>query len=199
MIIIGITGPTGAGKTTALRVLEELDGDIIDADAVYHGLLANNMSLRADLEARFGPLTDPDGSFERKKLGAVVFNDPAALEDLHVITHRYIGAAIRGEIAKAEEQGRAAAAIDAIRLFESGLGELCHTTVAIVAPAEVRVRRIMAREGISEGYARARVAAQKDDGYYTGLCDHTLNGNCSSAEEFAANARALFQKILDKN
>lgn len=199
MIIIGITGPTGAGKTTALRVLEELDGHIIDADAVYHGLLANNMSLRAELEARFGPLTDPDGSFERKKLGAVVFNDPAALEDLNVITHRYIGAAIRGEIAKAEEQGRAAAAIDAIRLFESGLGELCHTTVAIVAPAEVRVRRIMAREGISEGYARARVAAQKDDGYYTGLCDHTLNGNCSSAEEFAANARALFQKILDKN
>ena len=131
MIIIGITGPTGAGKTTALRVLEELDGHIIDADAVYHGLLANNMSLRAELEARFGPLTDPDGSFERKKLGAVVFNDPAALEDLNVITHRYIGAAIRGEIAKAEEQGRAAAAIDAIRLFESGLGELCHTTVAI--------------------------------------------------------------------
>ena len=199
MIIIGITGPTGAGKTTALRVLEELDGHIIDADAVYHGLLANNMSLRADLEARFGPLTDPDGSFERKKLGAVVFNDPAALEDLNVITHRYIGAAIRGEIAKAEEQGRAAAAIDAIRLFESGLGELCHTTVAIVAPAEVRVRRIMNREGISEEYARARVAAQKDDAYYTGLCDHTLNGNCASAEEFAANARALFRQILGKS
>lgn len=198
MTIIGITGPTGAGKTTALQVLEELDGHIIDADAVYHGLLANDKALRDDLEARFGPLTALDGSFERKKLGAVVFNDPAAMEDLNAITHRYIETAICAEISKAEQQGRAAAAIDAIRLFESGLGELCHTTVAIVAPAEVRVRRIMKREGISEEYARARVAAQKDDSYYTALCDHTLNGNCASAEEFAVHARVLFGRILGK-
>ena len=82
MTIIGITGPTGAGKTTALNELKKLGGVIIDCDAVYHGLLKSNIPLRNELESRFGILTDENGDFDRKKLGAVVFHDPAALADL---------------------------------------------------------------------------------------------------------------------
>ena len=196
MIIIGITGPTGAGKTTALSELEKLGGCIIDADAAYHELLANDKTLRDELEHRFGPLTDEQGNFQRKKLGAVVFSDPAAMAALNAITHRYIGAAIRARIARAEEQGRPAAAIDAIRLFESGLAEDCHTTLAITAPPEIRVRRIMAREGISEEYARARVASQPSDDFFTQRCDHVLINDCATAEEFGDRARALFESIL---
>ena len=198
MTIIGITGPTGAGKTTALKELEKLGGAIIDADAVYHELLASDHALRDELEGRFGPLTDGLGHFDRKKLGTIVFADPAAMADLNAIANRYITAEIRGRLEQAERAGRPAAAIDAIRLFESGLAELCSATLAITAPPEVRIRRIMAREGISEDYARSRVAAQQRDEYYVGKCGYTLVNDCATPEEFAAQAREVFRKILKK-
>ena len=196
MTIIGITGPTGAGKTTALNELVKLGGTIYDADAVYHELLKSNYALRKELEERFGPLTDEQGEFQRKKLGAIVFADPVALADLNAIAHRYVVQAIRDELVRAGEQGCTCAAIDAIALFESGLDRLCAATVAIIAPPEIRVKRIMAREGISEEYARSRVAAQHPDEFFTSRCGYTLVNDCAGAAEFAARARALFETIL---
>ena len=115
---IGITGPTGAGKTTALQALAELDAHIIDADAVYHALLESSAPLRAALTVRFGPsILDGEGRVNRKALGGVVFGDPAALADLNAITHRFILAEIDRQAAGAEEQGRSAVAIDAIALI----------------------------------------------------------------------------------
>lgn len=198
MTVIGITGPTGAGKTTALRELEKLGGCILDADAIYHQLLESSAVLRAELEARFGPMTGEAGQFDRKKLGAVVFHDPKALADLNTIAHRYVVAEIKARLVRAEAEGCTAAAIDAIALFESGLADLCHATLAITAPPELRVRRIMAREGISEDYARARVNAQRPDTFYTRKCGYTLVNDCGTPEEFAARARRLFESILNK-
>lgn len=199
MTIVGITGPTGAGKTTALNELKKLGGCILDADAVYHQLLESSNALREELENRFGPLVDETGRFDRKKLGAVVFKDPDALADLNAIAHRYVVAAIQERLAVEEQNGCPAAAVDAISLFESGLSDLCQATLAITAPPEIRVRRIMAREGISEEYARSRVNAQHPDEFYTRRCDYTLVNDCTSAEEFAARARDLFVSILHKN
>lgn len=196
MLVIGITGPTGAGKTTALGELEKLGGCIFDADAVYHKLLESNCALQRELQGRFGPLLDGQGRFDRKKLGAVVFHDPAALAALNAIAHRYVVDKIQDGLARAEGAGCPAAAIDAIALFESGADRLCRTTLAVTAPAEVRVRRIMAREGISEEYARARVAAQHSDSFYTRRCGHILVNDCADAEEFAAKARTLFLELL---
>lgn len=199
MIIIGITGPTGAGKTTALNELVKLGGCIYDADAVYHGLLKNDPALRKELEDRFGPLTGADGEFQRKKLGAIVFSDPGALADLNAISHRYVVSAIKEELEQAKQKGVPCAAIDAIGLFESGLDKLCQATVAITAPPEIRVRRIMAREGIGEEYARSRVAAQNPDEFFTSRCGYTLINDCAAPEEFAARAKALFEDILSAN
>lgn len=199
MTIIGITGPTGAGKTTALNELVKLGGRIYDADAVYHELLKSNAALRGELEDRFGPLTDENGDFQRKKLGAIVFADPAALADLNAIAHRYVVQAIRAELDRAEKQGFRCAAIDAIALFESGLDKLCQATLAITAPPEIRVRRIMAREGISEEYARSRVAAQHPDEFFTSRCGYTLINDHAESAAFAARAKALFEEILELN
>ena len=91
MKIIGITGPTGAGKTTALGALRELGAWMIDADEVYHRLLEESAPLREALTARFGDIQDKSGKIDRKKLGNVVFGDPTALSDLNAITHRFIG------------------------------------------------------------------------------------------------------------
>ena len=83
MKIIGITGPTGAGKTTALNALTSLGACVIDADAVYHRLLEESLPMREALTARFGDIGDGAGGIDRKKLGNVVFMDPAALAELN--------------------------------------------------------------------------------------------------------------------
>ena len=196
MIVIGITGPTGAGKTTALNQLEALGGCVLDADAVYHQLLEEDGGLRHALESRFGPLTGADGRFDRKKLGGVVFHDQAAMADLNAIAAPYIDRALKTRLAAAEQEGRPAAAIDAIRLIENGLADLCDATLAVTAPAEVRVGRIMAREGISEDYAWARVRAQRPDQFFAEGCAHILYNDCGTAEEFSRKAEEFLKEIV---
>ena len=99
-----------------------------------------------------------------------------------------------------EEEGRPAVGIDAIALIESGLGKRCHAVVGVLAPPEMRIRRIMAREGISEDYARNRVAAQKDDAYFRANCDYILdNDTDGGAEEIQRQAEELFRTIIQTN
>jgi len=198
MIIIGITGPTGAGKTTALAEIQRLGGAVIDCDRAYHELLESDITLQDELENTFGPLRGADGQIDRKKLGAIVFDDPAKLAQLDAIAQRATVERVREMVAEQERQGMSLVAIDAIALLESGLGELCDATVAVLAPPEVRVARIMAREGISREYAWARVGAQKPEGYFRRGCGHVLFNDCGSREEFARQARALFQEILSQ-
>ena len=196
MRILGITGPTGAGKTTLLREVEKLGGGVIDCDAVYHELLKSDTTLQNRLEQAFGPLRDQAGAIDRKKLGAVVFHDPEKLETLNAIAWEAV-VARTGELAEAyREQGRALAAVDAIALLECPLKELCQLTVAVLASPEVRVRRIMAREGISQDYAWARVKAQKPDEYFIQSCDYTLTNDCASPEEFSQKVRAWLEELL---
>ena len=198
MIIIGITGPTGAGKTTALGEVEKLGGAVIDCDAVYHDLLESDKALQDRLEQEFGDIRDDSGAVDRKKLGAIVFGDPEKLERLNAIAQRATVDRTRLLLEECRAKGMPLAAVDAIGLLESGMGELCHATVAVVAPPEARVARIMAREGISQDYAWSRVRAQKPDSYFTGGCGYTLNNDCATGAEFAARARALLESILQK-
>ena len=198
MTVIGITGPTGAGKTTVLGVLEELGGAIVDCDAVYHELLRTSVPMRDELRARFGPdIFDENGDLRRKELGAIVFGDQNALAELNAITHRHIVAELERRIARARAEGSPAVALDAIALLESGAGDLCGVTVAVTAAEDARVGRIMAREGISEGYARARIAAQKPSAWFEERCTYTLR-NDGGRESFEAGARALFESILSQ-
>ena len=198
MVVIGITGPTGAGKTTALEVIRRRGGVVLDGDAVYHRLLREDAGLRRDLENRFGDLTGADGGIDRKKLGAQVFADPAALADLNAIAYPRIVAAVEGEIARARSAGYQLAAIDAVGLVESGLIRLCGATLAVTAPAAVRVKRIMTREGISEDYAWARVKAQPEDGFYARHCTVLLVNDCASPEEFQLRVEQALDQLMNE-
>jgi dephospho-CoA kinase len=114
-----------------------------------------------------------NGVLQRKKLGSIVFSDEKALEDLNKITH----GAIKAEVLRRLESNPKLAAIDAIALFEGGLAELCDVTVAVTAPEEQRIRRLMERDGISEDYARSRIAAQKPQEWFCGRCDRVLENS----------------------
>ena len=171
-MIIGITGGTGCGKTTLLNCIAEKGGLVLDCDAIYHRLLQTDPVLLQAIENRFPGVVE-NGELQRKKLGNMVFSDKSALSDLNKITHQ----AIFQEVERQLQTAPNLVAIDAIALFESGLAELCHTTVAVVAPQEDRVRRLMARDGISEEYARKRIAAQHSSEDFLAMCCHTLENN----------------------
>ena len=188
-MIFGITGGTGCGKTTALKAIEALGGTVLDCDAIYHGLLKTDTALLDQIEARFPGVVE-DGQLARKKLGAIVFADPHALQDLNVITH----AAIKAEVERLLSTCPRLAAIDAIELFDSGLAELCDHTVAIIAPTEDRVQRLMVRDSISEDYARARIAAQKDADYFRSHCDTVLENN-GNIDAFATKCVDFFRSF----
>lgn len=171
-MILGITGGTGCGKTTLLKVIGEKGGLILDCDAIYHQLLATDKSLLQAIDARF-PGTVENGQLQRKKLGSIVFSDKNALLDLNKITH----SAIKAEVIRQLKSAPDLAAIDAIALFEGGLAELCDMTVAVTAPVEDRVRRLMKRDNISEEYARSRIAAQHGEAWFRERCTWILENN----------------------
>jgi len=191
MFIVGITGGTGAGKTTALDVLREMGGLIIDCDAVYHDLTANSTEMLSEINARF-PGVVVDGVLQRKNLGKIVFDSFEALEDLNAITHKYVKMEVRRLIDDWAAKGGKLAAIDAIALNESGLGKMCDFTVAIIAPAEIRAKRIMEREGIDYDYAMLRIKAQKNDIYFIEENTYSLINDYETKAEFENNCREFF-------
>lgn len=176
-MIIGITGGTGCGKSTFLQVIAQQGGIVIDCDKLYHELLKTDKKLLSNIDARFPGVVEQE-VLQRKKLGQLVFSDPEALKDLNAITHTAVKQAVIDRLTPAPKF----AAIDAIGLFESGLNKLCKLTVAVTAPKEARIQRLMSREGIDRAYALARIDAQPSCEEFSGLCDYTLQNDTSEAD-----------------
>ena len=188
-MILGITGGTGCGKTTLLNLLKDRGGLVLDCDAIYHDLLKTDARLLAAIESRF-PGTVVDGTLQRKKLGSLVFSDPQALLDLNAITH----GAVKTEVLRRLEAKPDLAAIDAIALFEGGLAPLCDVTLAVTAPREDRIVRLMARDGISREYAESRIDAQHTDSWFRERCDYVLE-NTGEFDAFATKCLAFFARL----
>ena len=188
-MIIGITGGSGSGKTTLLKLLEDQGALVLDCDAVYHELLKTDREMLRAIEARF-PGTVVSGALQRKKLGAIVFADPQALLDLNAITH----AAVKKEVLRQLETAPKHCAIDAIGLFEGGLAQLCHVTGAVTAPREDRVKRLMARDGITREYAEKRLSAQHPDEWFRERCNCTLE-NDGELDAFATKCVAFLRRF----
>lgn len=188
-MIIGITGGTGCGKTTLLNLIRDRGGLVLDCDAIYHELLQKDVQMLGAIESRFPGVVEA-GQLNRKKLGAIVFADSDALLDLNRITH----AAVKQEVLRRLEEQPKLAAIDAIGLFEGGLAELCDVTVAVTAPVEDRVARLMKRDGITEDYARSRIAAQHDTQWFRDRCSHLLV-NDSNLDAFATKCLAFLDTM----
>lgn len=193
MKILGITGMTGSGKSTLVRQVEKAGGRALDCDEIYHRLLASCEPMLKELKAHF-PEAFECGSFDRKALGKIAFADPEKLSILNEITHKYVISAVKSELFKAHEEGVSFAAVDAIALMESGLGQYCDLTVCVVAPEAVRIERLMERDGISREYATARIRAQKSEEEFCKMCDLRLENN-GTREEFEQKCQKFLKKL----
>ena len=194
LTVIGITGGTGCGKTTALNVLRAKGALILDCDEIYHDLTVHSKEMREKLIARFGPVYDGT-VLNRKALGTVVFADPAALRDLNAITHRYVSDELTRLLTEHARGGGTLAAIDAIGLLDIEYGKKTLCNVAVTAPTEARVQRLMRREGISRDYALQRIHAQHSNEYFAARCDHVLE-NTGTLAEFQQKCEELFSEVL---
>ena len=189
-MIIGITGGTGCGKTTALQAIERLGGMVIDCDKVYHRLLQTDTAMLEAIKNRF-PGTVTESVLNRKALASIVFSDSRALADLNAITH----GAVKAKVLEMLEAKPVLAAIDAIGLFEGELHTLCDVTVAVTAPENVRVSRLMQRDNITAEQAQMRIDAQKTQDYFKNHCDYVLENNGTQAD-FQEKCLAFFQNLL---
>jgi dephospho-CoA kinase len=195
MYIIGITGGTGAGKTSAVKALQTLGAMVLDCDEVYHELLISNIEMKKDIEAVFTDVTE-DGKINRHKLGKLVWDDPEALQKLNEITHKYVGDELDRRIDKFRKQGASFVVIDAIALLESGQGKRCNIIIGVTAPQKIRISRIVKRDNISIEAAQARINAQKPESFYKDNCTYILENTYDTQEEYEERCINFFKGIM---
>ena len=194
MRIIGVTGPSGAGKGALCEMFKKRGIVCIDADAVYHSLLVPPSECLDALKSAFGEsvfLTD--GSLDRAALGRIVFAESDKLELLNSTVLSYVLAKFRIMIAELEAAGERAVAIDAPTLIESGFDKECDLVISVLASPDVRVGRIMKRDAISKEKALLRIKAQKSDEFYISHSDAVLY-NEGSCDELEASLNTLLKE-----
>ncbi|MBR5134762.1 MAG: dephospho-CoA kinase [Clostridia bacterium] len=188
MKIIGITGPTGAGKSTLTAAFAREGALIIDADRLAREVVQVGEPCLAALAEAFGDdILLADGSLDRAALAAKAFASPEKTALLNHITHPFV---IERSHRLLDASTAAIAVIDAPLLFESGMDALCDETIAVVCAREERLSRIMARDGIDEARATTRMNAQPDDTFYLARATHTMR-NEGDAAAFEATAEAV--------
>ncbi len=194
-LVIGITGGTGAGKTSLLRALEKQGACVLDCDAVYHEMLKTDEELRGALKEAFGgAIFRSDGSVDVHAIGLIVFGDTGRLAALDALVKKYVPREIARRMAETDAN---LIGLDAIKLMECGLGAICDASVAVTAPVEVRVKRIMTRDGITEEYARSRIAAQQDAEYFRARCGYEFVNDLPTAAEAASAAEDFIHTIIN--
>jgi len=175
MKIIGITGLTGAGKGTVAQRLVAHGAYHIDADKVARDVINNSEAVKIKLKQHFGDdVVNPDGTTNRPLLAQRAFADTDSTNALNAITHPAVTEKIKQIIDENKDLGYSCIVIDAIALFESGEDKLCDFTVAVCAPVDIRLERIMKRDGITEEKAMERINAQKDESFFTRQADFIL-------------------------
>ena len=161
--IIGLTGPIGCGKSTVAAMLGQLGGVVIDADALTREVMAPGQPALEAIRARFGDgVFERSGALDRAALGAIVFEDEAALHDLEAIVHPGVRSLVEARIERAQRDGDPFVVVEAIKLIEGGLAARCDETWLIDCPPDVQRERLAGR-GMTPADIERRLAAQGAD------------------------------------
>ncbi len=191
--VIGLTGNIACGKSLVLRELAARGAETIDADEVARDVTGPGSPVLAAIVQEFGTeILRPDGSLDRRALGAIVFRDPEALRRLEAITHPVIVRTIRQRVAASR---RPVVVIDAIKLFESSLASDCDEVWVVTCRPEQQLARLMARNGLTEEEALARIRAQPPQEEKVSRADRVID-NSGSIEETRRQVAALWQEVL---
>lgn len=162
MLVLGLTGSIGMGKSTAVAMLRRLGLPVHDADAAVHRLMARDGAAVAAVDQAF-PGVVVEGAVDRGRLGTKVLGDPAALRRLEAILHPLARASARAFLAKQARLRRTLAVLDIPLLFETGGEKICDAVVVVSAPAATQRARVMARPGMTEERFQAILAQQMPD------------------------------------
>ena len=161
MLVIGLTGGIGTGKSAVALMLQELGADLIDADKVGHeAYQVNSEPWQAVVDAFGKGILGPDGDIDRKKLGSVVFSDPSELDRLNAIMHPRMASMVKNKIESLEENGSNVVVLEAAVLLEAGWDSLVDEVWTVTAPVDLVLERLNARNGMTYDEASRRIAAQ---------------------------------------
>ncbi len=195
--VVGLTGPTGAGKSEVSRRLAAAQIPVIDADVLARQVVEPGSECLRRLAEEFSEdILNDDGTLNRRQLARRAFATPEDTALLNSLTHPYIIEKTNRILMRMEQTHELAAVIDAPLLFESGMDRICDMTVAVVAPFESRLRRIIERDGLPETQARARMAAQQPEEYYSSRAAVVLS-NSGDLDSLRREADDLAAKIRE--
>ncbi len=196
VMVIGLTGQTGAGKSTVSKVFVQNGFRLIDADAISRHVVARGSHCLADLQECFtDAILTPDGELDRKVMASIAFSDHRKLEMLNTIMYPYIVGEILLMIHRFSQQNHKLILLDAPTLFESRADDFCDLIISVVAKPELRMQRIMERDHISEKAAQQRMEMQLTEEFFRLHSDTVLENNSSFSELWDA-AQELSAKLI---
>src|SRR6266487_3881022 len=195
--IIGITGNIACGKTAVGHMLLDLGAErYIDADAVVHKLYLAGQPIAVKVAEAFGPrVVAPDGSVDRKALGAIVFQDAEAMRRLEVIVHPAVSEALANELASVSPSG--IVVIDAVKLLEGGSGKFCQSKWMVVCSEELEYERLIVRNKLNPEEAWTRIRAQSSVVARLPLVDEVID-NSGSLEDTRRQVAAAYERFCQQ-
>ena len=195
--VVGLTGQTGAGKSTVSKIFASNGFVVINADIVARQVVEKGSKCLAEIEEFFGSdIIDNGGNLDRKKLAGIVFSDKAKLETLNTITYPYITGEILRQINEFAERDEKLILLDAPTLFESRADDFCEIIISVLADEDIREKRIIQRDGLTSEQARKRMGSQLDEEFFATHSDYIIHNN-SNIETVNGIAKELSDKIRD--
>jgi dephospho-CoA kinase len=191
MRVVGLTGGIGSGKSEVARVLGTHGIPVLDADHIARVQMSPGSPVQDAVLAEFGKaLLRPDGTIDRSSLALMVFQDPERRRRLEALTHAAVLADVERRLAALAQAGCPVVVIEAALLLETGLDAALDGIVAVIAPEEVRILRVVSRDNTSEDSVRARMAAQVGDDVRKARCQRMIR-NDGDIESLRSEAREL--------
>lgn len=175
-LVVGLTGQTGSGKTTVADIFKKNGCLIIDADLIAREIVEPGHKCLLELKKEFGDIIcNKDGTLNRRILASIAFSNKEKTNKLNNITHPFIVSKIN-EIIKDNDNKCRIIIIDAALLIESGLNKICKIVISIIAPENIRIKRIIKRDFITKEEAIKRVKSQNNEEFYRSNSSYVLDG-----------------------